>query len=158
MYTDILQLEEELDEFLYDFGFQAVNLQIATHNRNKLFRLFVDRVDGNPVTIADCSAVARQVELFLEMKELYNDNTSLELSSAGVDRLLKRNRDFERYLGEEVKVIYSEEGQKRTLVGELSSFSDDVLVILPEQSEGSTTLSISRGTIEKVNLVPKLSI
>jgi ribosome maturation factor RimP len=157
MYTDILQLEEELDEFLYDFGFQAVNLQIATHDRNKRFRLFIDRVDGNPVTIDDCGMVARQVELFLQMRGLYNSNASLELSSAGVDRLLKRNRDFERFLGSEVKVVYSEEGQKRTLVGELSSFSDDVLVILPVESDGDASHSISRRSIDKVNLVPKLS-
>ena len=157
MYMDMLQLEEELDEFLYDFGYQAVNLQIATHGKDKRFRLFIDRVDGQPVTIADCSAMAHQVTLFLEMKGLYNQNSSLELSSAGVDRILKRDRDFERYLGSQVKVSYTRDGHKETVTGELASFNDESLVVTLDGPQGEEkTLLISRRDISQVNLVPKL--
>jgi ribosome maturation factor RimP len=157
MYTDLLQLEEELDQFLYDFGYQAVHLQIATHGRDRRFRLFIDRVDGQPVTISDCSAMAHQVQLFLEAKAIYNENSSLELSSAGVDRLLKRDRDFERFLGSEVKVVFRKEGHKETVQGELSSFTDDLLLISQGVAEGAElSVSVPRGDVVQVNLVPKL--
>src|SRR5688572_28063355 len=91
MYTDVLQLEEELDKLLDDFGFQVVDLVIAGRTPNRVFRLFIDRVDGGPVTLGDCSALSRQLSLYLESRELFDPMTcSLEISSPGLDRILKR--------------------------------------------------------------------
>ena len=159
MYVDMLKLEEELDEFLYDFGFQVVDLQTAGTAVRRIFRLFVDRVDHGPVTIDDCCALAPQVQLFLEMRGMYSDNCTLEVSSGGLDRVLKRSRDFERYLGHEVKVSYFEGANKQTLVGELSSFSDDMLVITTKEGrEQSHARYVERGSLERVNLVPHVEI
>jgi ribosome maturation factor RimP len=159
MYTDILQLENELDEFLYHFGYQVVDLQSGTSGRSRLFRLFIDRVDGEPVTIDDCSALAPQVILYLEQRKVYNDNSALELSSAGLDRVLKRNRDLERYLGSLVKVTHTSGQHKATVEGELASFNDEVLVITHLVAQGQTeTLNLERRNIERVRLVPQVDI
>jgi len=156
MYKDILQLEEELDEFLYDFGYQVVDLQITGRNSNRLYRLFIEHVDAEPVTIDDCGKLAPQVRLLLETRGIYDNNSSLEMSSGGLDRVLKRNRDFERYLGRQVKVGFHEGPQKKSLTGELSSFNDDVLVITCESGDDAQTHQIDRGSITKVNLVPQV--
>jgi ribosome maturation factor RimP len=159
MYVDALKLEEELDEFLYDFGFQTVDLQTAGTASRRIFRLFVDRVNGAPVTINDCSTLAPQVQLFLEMRGVYADNCSLEVSSGGLDRVLKRSRDFERYLGHEVKVSYFTGSAKQTIAGKLSSFSDDVLVITTrDRQDQPHALNIERGSLERVNLVPSVEM
>jgi ribosome maturation factor RimP len=175
MYTDLMQLEKELDEFLNDFGYQVVDIQLAGVRQNKTFRLFVDRASGERVTLDDCAALAPQVILFLEMKGVYNESSSLEVSSAGLDRVLKRNRDFERFLGREVKVTLREGSQKRSIVGELASFNDDILAITVSgpgkeeshkraretpagTSQPSTTMSIDRGSLERVSLIPKVEI
>ncbi len=171
MYTDILQLESELDEFLQDFGFQAVDLQCGRSARTRTYRLFIDQLGDDPVTIDNCSKIARQVVLFLETKGLYDDNCRLEVSSAGLDRVLKRNRDFERFIGSNVKVGYFRGEKRKTITGELASFSDDVLVLtvaddaIPDRNQpdpGDTespsgqVISISRDSLAKVNLIPKL--
>ena len=167
MYIDLLQLEEEIDGFLQDFGFQVVDLQYGGNGPNRLFRLFVDNIDGEPVTIDDCSALAPQVVLFLETKELYNDRTSLEVSSAGLGRVLKRSRDFERFLGSEVKATYHEGSRRETIQGELASFNDEHLMIIVANKPGSgqetartesdaSSVRISRGNLDKVSLVPQL--
>lgn len=156
MFMDVLQLEEELDEFLYDFGFQAVDMHIAGRGPSQVFRLFIERVDGQPVTIADCSTLAPQVVLFLEMKGAYGDNSSLEVSSGGLDRILKRDRDFERYIGREVKVAHMAGPHKEIITGELSSFTDEVLVITTSTGDQPQTHQIERGNLERVNLVPHL--
>jgi len=170
-----MQLEQELDEFLFDFGYQVVDIQLAGLRHNKVFRLFIDRVSGESVTLDDCAALAPQVILFLEMKGVYDDNSSLEVSSAGLDRVLKRDRDFERFLGSEVKVTLREGSQKRSIIGELASFNDDILAITIQgsskegkgkektngeagASQSSTTMSIDRGSLERVSLIPKVEI
>jgi len=170
MYVDLIQLEEEVDGFLMDFGFQVVDLQYGGTGPSKVFRVFIDHVDGRPVTIDDCSALAPQLILFLEMKQLYNDRTSLEVSSAGLSRVLKRSRDFERFLGSEIKATYHLGGRRETVRGELASFNDEYLmIILPEQRGGATaaedatngaknSVQISRENLDRVNLVPQLEI
>lgn len=170
MYTDMLQLESELDEFLADFGFQAVDLQCGRSGRSRTYRLFIDRIGEDRVTIDDCSTIARQVILLLETKGLYDDNCRLEVSSAGLDRVLKRDRDFERYLGCTVKASYFSGDQRKTITGELASFSDDILVLTTPastngtaktpasgtQSQPGKAVNITRASLAKVNLVPRL--
>lgn len=158
MFVDVLQLEEELDQFLYDFGFQAVDMHIAGRGPSRVFRLFVEHVDGRPVTIDDLSSLSPPVKLFLETKGCYSDNSSLEVSSGGLDRVLKRNRDFERYLGSQVRVAYLAGPQKQVLVGELSSFTDEVLVITAMAGGQPETHQLARDSVERVNLVPELEI
>ena len=159
MYTDSLQLEEELDRMLYDYGFQLADLQIVSFARSKTFRLFVDRVDGVPITLDDCAGLAPQVVLFLEMKRIYDERSSLEVSSPGLDRVLKRDRDFERYLGSEARVTFFEGGQKKSIIGELTSFNDEVLVITPSSAKGEEkALQIERKSLERVHLVPHVEI
>ena len=156
MYMDVMQLEEELDQFLYDFGFQAVDMRIAGSSPGRVYRLFIERVNGAPVTISDCSSLAPQVVLFLEMKGAFNDDSSLEVSSGGLDRVLKRSRDFERYLGHEVRIEHMAGPKKEVLTGELSSFTDEVLVITTSTGGQSQSHQIERGNLERVNLVPHL--
>ena len=171
MYTDLLQLESELDEFLADFGFQAVDLQCGRSGRSRTYRLFIDRIGENPVTIDDCSTIARQVVLLLETKGLYDDNCRMEVSSAGLDRVLKRDRDFERFIGNQVKASYFSGHKRHTVTGELTSFNDDILVLTTDgttngasavAASGSSELlpsqaiSIARDSLAKVNLIPQL--
>jgi ribosome maturation factor RimP len=157
MYTDLIQLENELDEFLYNFGYQVIDLQSAGLGKNRLFRLFIDRVDNAPTTVDDCSAIAPQVVLFLEQKKLYDDRCSLEVSSGGLDRLLKRDRDLERYLGSKIRVTVHEGSVKRTLEGELLSFTDDVVVVMPaEAAAEAKALMLARANVDRIRLVPQV--
>ncbi len=172
MYVDLLQLEEELDGFLYDFGFFVVDLKTAgMRGLGRTFRLFIERVDQEPVTIDDCGAVAKQVVLFLELKGVYNDQCSLEVSSGGVDRVLKRERDYERYLGSLIKVRYFNGSKPESITGALRSFTDEVLVIelepgqLAQEHKGGASgpelvrvLQVPRASLDRVNLVPVLEI
>ena len=159
MYTDALQLEDELDRMLYDFGFQLADLQIFGHARGRTFRAFIDRVDGAPVTLGDCASLSPQIELFLQMKHVYNADSNLEVSSAGLDRVLKRDRDFERFLGAEVRVTFFEAGQRKSINGELSSFTDEVLVVTPPPVKGEAKAQqVERRNLERVSLVPHVEI
>jgi ribosome maturation factor RimP len=160
MYTDVLQLEEELDKLLYDFGYQVVDLVIAGRTPNRTFRLFIDRVDGGPVTLGDCSSLSRQLNLYLESRDLFDPMTcSLEVSSPGLDRVLKRPRDFERYLGHEVRVTHHDGVHKETVTGELSSFNDDQLLITQSTADGTAaSRAIRLASVDKVTLVPKVEL
>jgi ribosome maturation factor RimP len=154
MYQDLMQLEDDLDKMLHDFGYQMVDLQSVGQRGRRAYRIFIDRVDAAPVTTGDCAAVSRQVRLYLEGKGQFNDESGLEVSSAGLDRVLKRERDFERFLGSKIQVTWFDGQNRQTKTGELGSFTDEVLVL--EQGEDKPSVQIPRREVEKARLVPQV--
>jgi ribosome maturation factor RimP len=149
-----MQLEDDLDKMLHDFGYQMVDLQSVGQKGRRAFRLFIDRVDAAPVTTGDCAAASRQVRLYLEGKNQFDEKSTLEVSSAGLDRVLKRPRDFERFLGSKVAVTWFDGQQRQTLHGELSTFTDDMLVLDP--GDGKPSVQVPRREVEKARLVPQV--
>src|SRR5687768_15492472 len=139
---------------LHDFGYQMVDLQSVGQKGRRVYRLFIDRVDGAPVNTGDCAAVSRQVRLYLESKGKFGEDSSLEVGSPGLDRVLKRARDFERFLGSKVQVTWFDGQQRQTVSGELGSFTDDVLVLEP--GDGKPSVQIPRREVEKARLVPQV--
>jgi ribosome maturation factor RimP len=88
-----------LEKSLTQLGYELVDLEIS--NRGKLLRLFIDKPDG--ITIDDCVLVSNQMGNLLAV-EREIDYDRLEVSSPGLDRVLKKPTDFERFTGERANV------------------------------------------------------
>jgi len=137
---DLIELEEKLGDFLAENSFGLVDFQVTGSGRRRTFSLFVERKDGSPADLNDCAALSPRVKLFLESNLLFNDDSSLLVSSPGVDRLLNRDVDFERFTGSNVTVSLRIEGRKLTLAGELLGFDGESLKLktreLPRELDG----------------------
>jgi ribosome maturation factor RimP len=120
-------------------------------NRGKLLRLFIDKPEG--VTIDDCVLVSNQVSNFLAVEHDI-DYDRLEVSSPGLDRVLKKVTDFERFSGmkAKIKVRVPIDGNKKNFVGVLRGLDGgDVLF---ERDGVVSKLAFSN--IEKARLDPEL--
>ena len=93
---DILAIVEPRVEGL---GFELVDLEIA--NSGRLVRLFIDKPNG--VSVEDCALVSDHVSRVLAV-ELDLNYDRLEVSSPGMDRVLKKAADFERFIGQKARV------------------------------------------------------
>jgi ribosome maturation factor RimP len=94
--------------------------------RGGTLRLTIDRPetpDGQRqgVTLADCEHVSKQVSAFLDVLDFGRERYVLEVSSPGLDRQLYRPKDYQRFVGSQVRVTFLEPdgGKKRTVVGRL---------------------------------------
>lgn len=94
-------LEQLIDATLSGLGYELVDLERGPHG---LLRVFIDVPPSRqePVNIDDCERVSRQLTHVFMVDDI--DYGRLEVSSPGVDRVLKRERDFNRFVGEIVKV------------------------------------------------------
>jgi len=110
-------------------GMELVDLEYKREGRQMVLRLFIDREGG--VTLDDCAEVSREVSEVLDVEDFIHDNYTLEVSSPGVNRPLKKESDFLRFRGSLVKVrtfelLPDEEGNRRkTFLGDLVDFRDD---------------------------------
>ena len=91
-------------------------------------RVFIDSQEG--VTIDKCEGVSRELDPILDEKDPIPDSYIFEVSSAGLERSLKRPSDFERFMDSlvEVKLYKAKEGRKEH-VGRLKEYDDGAVTI-----------------------------
>ena len=92
-------VENFIEKMVKQFGYELVDLEIVNHGQ--LLRVFIDKPDL--VNIDDCVLVSNQLNHALSVEEEFNYDR-LEVSSPGVDRVLKKLEDFDRFNGEKVKI------------------------------------------------------
>lgn len=90
---------------LDEMGLELVDVQFRQES-GWILRLFIDRNEG--VNVDDCASVSRQVATYLEVEDIIRHAFTLEVSSPGVERPLKRLEEFIRFTGKKVRVKLSD--------------------------------------------------
>ena len=112
-----------------EFGFELVDVTLDKENTGKYLRIYIDRPEG--MDLDNCEKYHRAIQPLVEDY----DYDFLEVSSPGIDRPLKRDRDFERALGSEVEVhLFRAEDGVKQFSGILSGFDAESVTL--ERPEG----------------------
>ena len=140
--------EEILIPILEENKFELVDVEYVKEASNWYLRIFIDKDGG--VTIDDCELVSRAFDTEFEDKDPIKEPYILEVSSPGLDRPLKKDKDFARSLGEKVEVkLYKSINKKKEFVGLLKSYDDDSITLELEDGED---WSIARTDIAIIRL------
>lgn len=104
-------------------GLELVDIEYKREGRNWVLRIYIDKAGG--VGVEDCKRVSRMVEDMIEVDDLIRTHYILEVSSPGLDRPLKKEKDFLRYLGKKVHITtYAPVGGRRNFKGTLTGFEN----------------------------------
>ncbi|MFH1654490.1 MAG: ribosome maturation factor RimP [Pseudomonadota bacterium] len=111
-------------------GFELIDCRLFPSQGKKILRIYIDRTDGKSVTIDDCAKVSHAVEDLFAVELNMEGSFNLEVSSPGIDRPLRRKRDFLKYLGFWVKLKTETPLDGRSnFKGELRYFDNDQLTV-----------------------------
>ena len=94
-------VEALLEPILDADGIELVDVEYV-RERNWILRIYIDKEGG--VDLADCQSISEKAGEILDEKDIIPDNYMLEVSSPGLDRVLKKDKDFRRYAGSDVDV------------------------------------------------------
>jgi ribosome maturation factor RimP len=94
-------VEDFATPLLDEMGLELVEVQFRQES-GWILRLFVDRNEG--LNVDDCASVSRQVATYLEVEDIIRHAYTLEVSSPGIERPLKRLDDFIRFSGKKIRV------------------------------------------------------
>ncbi len=142
-----MQLAEHIEQAVVGLGYELVDFE--TSPRARLLRVFIDKPEG--ITVDDCATVSHHLTRLFAVENI--DYDRLEVSSPGLDRLLKKPADFERFAGHEVQVRtrLPIEG-RRNYVGVLIGVRDGVVQVRSTETDQVFELLLDQ--IDKARLVP----
>jgi len=142
-----MDLREVLETAVIGLGYELVDLEMSNHG--KLLRVFIDKTGG--INVGDCALVSNHLIRLFAVENI--DYERLEVSSPGLDRVLKKHSDFERFAGEraQIKVRLPVSGQ-RNFVGVLRGINGGFLQL---EVDGRM-LSLDLANLEKARLIPNL--
>jgi ribosome maturation factor RimP len=127
----VQDLQSLVDKTVKQLGFELVDLEMS--NRGKLLRVFIDKLNPkdakDSINIDDCVLVSNQLGNVLTVEHEI-DYDRLEVSSPGMDRVLKKEQDFVRFIGERVQiklrvpVVLENKEPRKNFVGFLRGLED----------------------------------
>lgn len=143
-----LKTEELLLPIMEEHHFELVDVEYVKEGSNWYLRAYIDKPGG--ITVDDCEAVSRRLSDLLDEKDYIDDAYILEVSSPGLGRPLKKEKDFARSIGEEVEIrTFRAIEHEKEFTGILKSYDKEKLVVELEDNE---IMEFTRDNIALVRL------
>ena len=142
------KLEEKVQALLKPIieekGYELYDVIYEKEAKDYYLRIFIDKKDG--ISIDDCEIVSNSISDILDEKDLIKEQYFLEVSSAGVERVLRSDEHLKKYLGQEVEVkLFTTVEKSKEHIGVLKDFDEKEITISKENSE----LKLERKTVFK---------
>lgn len=127
--------EELITPILTRMNFELVDVEYVKEGSTWYLRAYIDKEGG--ITVNDCEAVAREMNDILDREDYVEDSYVFEVSSPGLGRPLKKEKDYVRSMGKKVEIrTYRAIDREKEFYGILSAYDEKTVTI--EQEEGAS--------------------
>lgn len=140
--------EEILTPIVEEYGFELVDVEYVKEGGTWYLRAYIDKPGG--ISIDDCEAVSRRLSDILDEKDFIDDSYIMEVSSPGLGRPLKKEKDFKRSLGEEVEIrTYRMIDKQKEFTGILKEYDEHTVTVALDDE---TVKTFEKGDIALIRL------
>jgi ribosome maturation factor RimP len=130
------------------YNFELVDVEYVKEAGSWYLRAYVDKEGG--ITVDDCEVVSRLLSDWLDKEDFIEDSYIMEVSSPGLGRPLKKDKDFARSLGEEVEIrLYKARDKQKDFTGLLKAYDAETVTI---ETEEGTEETFARAEIALIRL------
>lgn len=120
-------VEKIAEEILANTDYELVDVEYVKE-RDWFLRVYIDKEGG--IGLDDCQEVSGLLDEKLEELNIINDRYILEVSSPGLDRALKKEKDFKREMGKLVDItLYKAIDGEKMITGNLTGYTKDIITI-----------------------------
>ena len=127
------KIEERVEELLKDkienIGYSLYDVEYAKEGQNYYLRIFIDSPKG--IDLNDCEKVSNEINELLDQADYIKEQYFLEVSSPGVERILRKDSHLAENIGKQVeaKLYKKDENGNKNYIGELKAFDNDTITI-----------------------------
>ncbi len=149
-------IEERVEELvtpkIESLGYNVYDVQYAKEGKDYFLRIFIDKKDG--IDLNDCEKVNNEINDILDEADYIKEQYFLEISSPGIERILRKDKHLEIAKGEQVEIkLFGKleiENGKKEYIGTLKSFDNEAIYI--EEIEKNKEIKILRKNISNMKL------
>ncbi|QHQ62127.1 ribosome maturation factor RimP [Anaerocolumna sedimenticola] len=140
--------EKLLEPIMQKNNFELVDVEYVKEGGNWYLRAFIDKEGG--ITVDDCELASRALSDLLDQHDFIPDAYILEVSSPGLGRQLKKEKDYARSINKEVEIkLYKPINKQKEIVGFLVGYDDEKFII---KLEDESTIDIPRSNTALIRL------
>ena len=138
-----------VEPIIEKIGYELYDVEYAKEGKNYFLRIFIDSEKG--IDLNDCEKVNDAITDILDTENYIKDQYFLEISSPGIERVLRKDKHLEKNIGTDinVKLFKKDENGKKEYLGKLKEYNQNEIVIEQEEKE----IKIERKNISQINTV-----
>ena len=127
------KIEERVEELIKDkienIGYSLYDVEYAKEGPNYYLRIFIDSENG--IDLNDCEKVSNEINEKLDEADYIKEQYFLEVSSPGIERVLRKDRHLAQSIGMqvEVRLFKKDENGNKSYIGELKEFNEETIII-----------------------------
>lgn len=142
-------IEEKVEHLLQDkvneLGYELYDVEYAKEGKNYFLRIFIDKKDG--IDLNDCEKVNDGIMELLDEADYIKEQYFLEVSSPGIERILRKQKHFDRAMGEAIEVkLYKPINKEKELEGILRGYDEETITMIYENDE----ISVPKNNIAQI--------
>ena len=129
-----LAVENLCAPFCKEKGYEIVEVEYVKEGSEYILRIYAEKEGG--ITIEDCVAISKYIDPILDGEDIIENEYRLQVSSPGLDRTLKKEKDFTRYAGRVVELkTYDKVNDSKEHEGVLKGLIDGNIVLIENEEE-----------------------
>lgn len=138
---------EIVTPYAAELGLEIYDVEYVKEGTDYFLRIYIDKIDGD-VDINDCENLSRAIDPVLDERDPIKDSYYLEVSSVGLDRPLKTEKDFNRFMNQKIDVrLFKAKNGVREYYGILCSYEDGKFTVKTDGGE------MIEATIKEASLI-----
>ena len=142
------RVESYLLPLMEQHGFELVDVEYVKEAGTWYLRAYIDKEGG--IAVVDCEVISRKLSDWLDKEDFIDESYILEVSSPGLGRPLKKEKDFARSLGKDVEVrLYRQLNRQKEFTGVLSAYDESTVTLTMEDE---SQMVFERGDIALIRL------
>ena len=143
----LLEIEKTIASYLDEMNLELADLEYVPEGGYNYLRIYIERVDG-VTSIEDCVSFSEKIDPLIE--DFIKDKFFLEVSTPGIERRLRKEKDFLRFKGKKIRLaLKSKVNDKKVLTGDLVDFISNEVVVDVE----GTLINNPLEKVKKANLI-----
>ena len=136
------KVEELIEESIKQLGYELYDVEYAKEGKHYFLRVFIDKEEG--IDLEDCEKVSNEINPLLDQENIVKEQYFLEVSSPGIERILRKEKHLQENIGKEVQInLFKAIDKTKQIEGKLKSYTQTEIII----EKGEKDFSIERKNI-----------
>ena len=141
-------IEEKVEQLIKtrveELGYQLYDVQYVKEGQNYFLRIFIEKENGD-IDLNDCEKVNDGINEVLDSADYIKDQYFLEVSSTGIEKVLRKDKHLESNIGNKIEVkLFKPINKQKEFVGNLKSFNEEEIIL---SLDNQTEIKINRKEI-----------